>query len=70
VETQDGFHIIRVDSREEADPDLVRQYLEGEARSEVIDTWFLNVIEAATVTVDESVGTWTTDPSPTVLPPA
>lgn len=70
VETQYGFHIIRVDSREEADPDLVRQYLEGEARSEVIDTWFLNVIEAATVTVDESVGTWTTDPSPTVLPPA
>ncbi len=70
VESQFGFHIIRVDSRETADADLVRQYLEGEASAEVIDAWFLDAIDAAVVTVDESVGTWTTDPSPQVLPPS
>lgn len=70
VETQFGFHIIRVDSREEADPDLVRQYLEGQAQAEAIDGWFLDVIESASVTVDDSVGTWTIDPSPAVLPPS
>lgn len=70
VETEFGFHIIRVDSRTTAEPDVVFDYLDGRARAEVVDTWFLTVIEEADVTVDEATGTWVTDPAPAVQPPA
>jgi foldase protein PrsA len=69
VESEFGFHIIRVDSRTLAEPDVVFEYLDGRARAEVVDTWFLNVIETAEVTVDQATGTWVIDPSPQVQPP-
>lgn len=69
VESEFGFHIIRVDSRTTAEPDVVLEYLAGRARAEVVDTWFLDVIEAADVTVDEGTGTWVLEPSPQVQAP-
>lgn len=69
VESEFGFHIIRVDSRTTAEPDVVFEYLDGRARAEVVDTWFLNVIESADVTVDEATGVWVIDPSPQVEAP-
>lgn len=69
VETQFGFHIIRVDSRTTAEEDVVFDYLNSRARAEVVDAWFLTVIEEADVTVDEATGTWVTDPAPAVQPP-
>jgi parvulin-like peptidyl-prolyl isomerase len=69
IETQFGFHIIKVESRTTAEPDVVLDYLAGRARAEVVDTWFLNVIETAEVTVDQATGTWVIDPSPQVQAP-
>jgi parvulin-like peptidyl-prolyl isomerase len=67
VETEFGYHLILVSDRIEADEDLVRQYLEQNQASTAVDEWFLGVIEAADVTVEESVGEWTTDPTPQVV---
>ena len=69
VESQFGFHIIRVDSRTVADEAVVLEYLQSAARAAVVDTWFLTVIESADVSVEQSIGTWVTDPSPQVLAP-
>jgi len=67
VETEFGYHLILVTDRIEADEDVVRQYLEQNQASTAVDEWFLAVIEAANVTVEESVGEWTTDPTPQVV---
>jgi peptidyl-prolyl cis-trans isomerase C len=68
IETQFGFHIILVTERTQADPADVLAYLDSDAQSTAIDTWFLTAIEAATVTVDPEIGEWVTDPFPQVLP--
>lgn len=67
VETEFGYHLILVTDRTTADSEQVRQYLEQVKGSEAVDEWFLSVIEAADVTVDESIGEWTTDPKPRVI---
>ncbi|MFV1999696.1 MAG: peptidylprolyl isomerase [Acidimicrobiia bacterium] len=67
VETEFGYHLILVNERTEAPPEQVRLYLEQLANSNVVDDWFAAVIEAASVTVDETVGEWVTDPAPQVL---
>jgi len=67
VETEFGYHLILVNERTEAPPEQVRLYLEQLADSSVVDDWFIEVIEAASVTVEETVGEWVTDPAPQVL---
>jgi len=67
VETEFGYHLILVNERTEAPPEQVRLYLEQRADSSVVDDWFIAVIEAASVSVDASVGEWVTDPEPQVL---
>ncbi len=69
VESQFGYHIIRVDSRTTAEPAVVFEYLNSRARAEVVDTWFLNALEAAQVSVDAARGTWVIDPVPQVIAP-
>ncbi len=67
VESEFGYHLILVNQREVATPDVVRVGLERDALASAVDAWFLGVIEAADVTVDGEIGVWVTDPSPQVL---
>jgi len=67
VESEFGFHIIVVNQREEATPEVVRAALERDALVGAVDNWFVGVIEAAEVTVDDEIGVWVTEPSPQVL---
>jgi len=67
VETEFGYHLILVTDRTTADSEQVRQYLEETQASAAVDEWFLSMIEAADVTVDASIGEWTTEPSPQVI---
>lgn len=67
IESEFGFHLILVSQREEATPDVVRVGMERDALASAVEAWFLGVIEAADVTIDEDIGVWVTDPTPQVL---
>ena len=73
VRSQFGYHLILVTERtdpvfEEIAPDI-REQLEAQQASTVYNDWVLEVLNEATVEVDARYGSWTTDPSPQVLPP-
>jgi parvulin-like peptidyl-prolyl isomerase len=70
VETEFGFHVIRVDERTIATAEEVQSILEQQAVFAAVDAWLLDGITGADVTVDEQYGTWQTDPTPQVVPPA
>ena len=75
VESTYGFHIILVTDRTEADPadipsdeELLAQL--GPALAEAaFGEWYTTVMTDAEVVVEPEFGTWTTDPSPTVIAP-
>ena len=67
VESQFGFHIITVDSREEVPDADIAEYLTLGAIDEAAEEWFTEAIASADVTVDDSYGTWVTEPSPTII---
>ena len=67
VETEFGFHILLVASRTDASDDDVVAFLREGAVIEVSDEWFITNVEAAVVEVDESYGTWVTDPEPSII---
>lgn len=67
VESEFGFHVIVVSQREAATPEIVRAALERDAVATAVDAWFVEVVDTAVVTVDESIGVWVTEPSPQVL---
>jgi parvulin-like peptidyl-prolyl isomerase len=69
VETQFGFHLIRVDDRTEATAEEVQSVMEDQALTDAVDAWLLDAITTADVTVDEQYGTWQTDPAPQLVPP-
>lgn len=69
VETQYGFHVIRVDSRTVATTDDVISTLSDNQLSNLINDWYLASISAADITVDPQYGTWETDPTPTIVAP-
>ena len=61
VQTDFGFHVIRVDSRGipplEDVRDVVAQRIANEVR-QAFGTWFADALAAADVTVDPRYGTW------------
>jgi parvulin-like peptidyl-prolyl isomerase len=69
VETQFGFHVLVVSSREEATPEDVRTTLTDQAVVAASDGWLLEVLRAASVIVSDGFGTWSTDPVPQVTAP-
>lgn len=69
VESQFGFHLIRVDSRTEATTEELQQALTDLRLAELVETWYLDAVTGAEVTVDAEYGTWETDPVPTIVPP-
>jgi foldase protein PrsA len=66
VETQFGFHLIVVSSRELATQDDVRSSLFDQAVLDAADAWFLDALEAADVEISDGHGSWTLDPTPQV----
>ncbi len=70
IESEFGFHVILVSERTVADKQVVSDFLEAGARALAVDAWFLEAIDSANVTVDETVGVWVTDPNPQVVAPS
>jgi foldase protein PrsA len=70
VQTQYGSHLILVDSRTATPFEDVRTTLEGRKTLLAVSEWLNGAVKAADITVDESRGTWVTDPTPMVQPPA
>lgn len=66
VETQFGFHVIQVYDRTDPSQDDVRELLSSRA----LEDWLVEQVTQAEVSVEEEYGTWTTDPTPGVTPPA
>lgn len=66
VETQFGFHVIQVYERTEPTEDEVRELLSSQA----LEEWLVGKVTVAEVAVEEEYGTWTTEPTPGVTPPA
>jgi parvulin-like peptidyl-prolyl isomerase len=69
VQTEFGYHVVLVNSREIATTDQVREALLTTAVSEAADAWFVDVMQAANVVITDGFGTWVTEPTPAVVPP-
>lgn len=76
VETQFGFHVLEVTDRQETavgdlpTRDEVIDSLRSDAVALELNSWFLDTVSAADVTVDEQYGTWQPTPQPSVIPPS
>jgi len=69
IETQYGFHLILVGSRDVPSTEAVISADSDSQLSDLTDAWYLAAISAADVTVDSEYGVWVTDPTPQVVPP-
>lgn len=69
VQTQYGAHLIVVESRTATPFEDVRAGLQERNLLLAVNEWLNDAVKAATVTIDESRGTWVTDPTPLVQPP-
>lgn len=69
VQSEFGFHLIRVDSRSEASMEELLAAAAERALADAVDDWYRTSISAADVTVAETYGTWETDPDPGIVPP-
>ena len=75
VESQFGFHVMLVTDR--TDPPIedlptqaeITESLEADAIALELNSWFIEQVTAADVTVEEEYGTWQATPQPTVIPP-
>lgn len=69
LETQFGFHVIRVDSRELATIEEIRERMLESRLDTAVSDWYLETLGAAQVTVVRDYGSWVQEPSPHVEPP-
>ena len=69
VESEFGFHLIRVDSRTEATIEELQAGLADANLSQAIDDWYVASIAEAEVSIAEAYGTWGTEPFPGIVPP-
>jgi parvulin-like peptidyl-prolyl isomerase len=67
VESEFGFHIILLREDEVPTEDEVIEALTAQSVGEATNAWFIEKVEAAEVSVDETYGTWQTNP-PQVVP--
>lgn len=70
VQTQFGYHLIRVDDRTQATAAEVQTIMEDQRLTDAVDAWILEAVKTADVVVDEQYGTWETEPNPQLVPPA
>jgi foldase protein PrsA len=69
VETQFGAHLILIESRELTPFEEVRDALKELRTVDAVSDWLTAAVKMAAITVDESRGTWVTEPEPFVQPP-
>jgi foldase protein PrsA len=70
VESQFGWHLILVESRDEPSLDEIKDEINIGRVNQLVDAWLVDIVKQATVTVDSQYGTWVTDPNPMVQAPA
>ena len=74
VESDFGFHVLIVDSRESQSLDEIRTDLESslvnQQAGDLFDAWVFESLGAADIVVTERYGTWQTEPSFGVISPA
>jgi hypothetical protein len=70
VETEFGFHVILVREDELPTEEEAIASLKSQAAQLSSQNWFLDAAGAASIEVNEKFGTWQTEPSPEVVPPA
>jgi parvulin-like peptidyl-prolyl isomerase len=70
IETQFGWHLILVESREEPSLESLRQEIDAGRVNELVNAWLLETISGATVEVNEQYGVWVTEPTPMVQAPS
>ena len=73
VQTNFGWHVILVRERtvpafEDIRDTLAEEALTADSGQRWVE-WLTGVLSEADVTVEPEYGTWTTDPSPNILPP-
>lgn len=69
VESEFGFHLIRVDSRTEATIEELQAGLADANLAQAIDDWYVASLAEAEVSIAEAYGTWETEPFPGIVPP-
>jgi foldase protein PrsA len=78
VQTDFGYHVIRVDERndlaevppvEDVRDEIVTE-IQAQRGGSLFEEWLQRVVQAAEVEVGEEYGTWSADPAPLVTPPA
>lgn len=67
VQSQFGFHLIRVDSRTLATTEVVMVGLRDQRVAAAVDDWYTASVVGAEITLAEEYGTWVTDPFPTIV---
>jgi hypothetical protein len=70
VESQFGFHVIRVESREVATTEEILESLSESSSVAQMEAWYLDALTNAEVVVVSRFGTWVTEPTPQVQPPS
>jgi foldase protein PrsA len=70
IQTQYGYHLILVESRTTRPFEDVRTAIKEANTLVAVSEWLNDTVKAADVTVSEARGTWVTDPTPMVQPPA
>lgn len=69
VQSQFGFHLIRVDSRTEASSEELVFAATQNQLNDALQTWYDGALASAEVEVSEEFGTWNHDPVPRIVPP-
>ena len=69
VESQFGWHLILVESREDPTLESLREEIDAGRVNQLVDAWLLNTVTGATVEVDVQYGVWVTEPNPMVQAP-
>ncbi|MGQ0849289.1 MAG: foldase protein PrsA [Actinomycetota bacterium] len=70
IESQFGWHLILVESREEPSLAQLRDEIDFGRVSQLIDGWLRETVNDAEVEVEPQYGVWVTDPTPQVIPPS
>jgi parvulin-like peptidyl-prolyl isomerase len=69
-QTQFGYHLILVESREEPSLEELKAEISDARIAELVGAWILEQVNSAEVEVDPQYGTWVLEPTPMVQAPA
>lgn len=70
VESQFGWHLILVESREEPSLETLREEIDAGRVIQLVDAWLVDIVTGASVEVDGQYGVWVTEPNPMVQAPS